>query len=634
MKKILCLVLCLAFCLSALVSCGLKEDEKGANVNVFITAFPSTLDPAVIQLNSDVEQILSMIFEPLTTIDEDGKVQPGLAEEWYYKYDEIYQKHQMHFELKETSWSDNRAVTADDVIYAWRRILDPAMDSPYASLLYSIKGARDVKSGVGTIDDLGLEAWDDTHLVVTFENDYFQGDAEEFCQLFAEQVANVHLSPCREDIVTRCEKAGDDWAASATDIVCNGKFRVQSMDMPRARKESDGEDYDNKFACKLVLERNAYYLRDPEDDAVDKYVNPYRINCYYMEGLTDYYEDEVGTTQEVFQANRFLDGEIYYLSAFNKESYSLIQNSKDCDLETQQTLNGFAFYFNTANDILKDADVRNALSAAIDRNAIVSEVTGTGEVAATGWVPSGVFDTDRKTDFREAGGDLYKTSSDMDKAKDLASGKKGTLTVTYLVPMNAYTVKNYGKKVDYETNVYEAIAKKAGEYWEELGYTIKYEGLNPEDFTTAIINRDYDIIGVNVVNGSTDALSYLAPFAKEFSGTSVVVDNTVANDTEVFNTHYTNLDSSDYSTMIDNVLRATSRSDRAAKLHEAEQKLVELCPATMVFWYTRSFVASDDISSYDTDSWFGYVDMTDLKLKNWRKVNAAEAEISEARDTK
>lgn len=629
MKKILCLVLCLAFCLSSLVACGLKEDEKGASINVFLAEFPSTLDPAVIQLNSDVEQILYMIFEPLTTIDEDGKVQPALAEEWYYQYDPIFQTHKMHFKLKQTAWSDKRAVSADDLIFAWRRILSPEMDSPYASLLYSIKGARAVKSGVGTIDDLGLEAWDDTHLVITFDNEYMLNDPEEQCTLFAEQVANIHLAPSREDIVTRCEKDGKDWAASATDIVCNGKYRVQTMDMPR-KKTTEDIGSANEFTCKLVLERNAYYMRDPEKDDLDEYVAPYRINCYFAEGLAEYYADEVGLTQAEFQANRFLSGESHYLSYFNKNTYSIFSGKK-YDMETQQTLNGFAFYFNTSNEILSDANVRNALSAALDRNVIVSEVTGTGEVAATGYVPNGVFDTDRKTDFRGQGGNLYNTSSDMAKAKELASGKRGKLTVTYLVPQNDYTTKNFSKLVNY-ANVYEDIAKKAGEYWEELGFTIDYEGLSPEKYTEALINREYDIIGVNIVNGSNDALSFLAPFAKEYSGTSVVVDTTVANDQEVFNTHYTKLDSSDYSAIIDNVLKAANRSERASLLHDAEAKLVELCPATMVFWYTRSFVASDEISKYDTDSWFGYVDMTDLKLKNWREVNAEEAKILEERE--
>lgn len=623
MKKIISLVLCLIFCVGVFAGCGgLGEDEKGANVRMYLTDYPYTLDPAVVQLNSDVEQILSMIFEPLTTIDEKGKVQPALASEWYYKYDEIYQQHKMYFQLKNTGWSDNRAVSADDVIYAWRRILSPEMDSPYASLLYPIKGARDVKSGVGTIDDLGLAAVDNTLLEVTFEHEY---DVE----LFAEQVANIHLCPQREDIVTRYEKLGEDWAGNAANIVCNGKFRVQAMDMPRAKRENE-EGYVSKFACKLVLERNAYFLRDPERDDLDEYVLPYRITCYYMEGQHEYYEGEKGVTQEIFQANRFNAGELYYLSSFEKQTYDYFKK----DLETQQTLNGFAFYFNTANETLSDANVRKALSLAIDRTAITTDVTGTGEVPANGYVPTGVFNTTYKTDFRAEGGDLYNVTADPDGAKSLVSGKKGTLTVTYLVPQNAYTIDKYSKYISYN-NKYENIAKAAGEYWEDLGFDIEYRGLNPDDYLKALIDRDYDIIGVNVLSGSVDAFGYLAPFAKEYSGTSMFADNDTVAVEEIFATHYTNFDDSDYSKLITDALNAGNREDRAALLHQAEEKLAELCPATMVFWYSRSFVANDkDIGGYETDSRFGYVDFGNLKLDDWRDVNSKEdAEIS-AREEK
>ncbi len=623
MKKILSLVLCLMFLLGALAGCGgLDDDEKGANIRMYLTDYPYTLDPAVVQLNSDVEQILSMIFEPLTTIDEKGKVQPALATEWYYKYDEIYQLHKMYFQLKETAWSDNRPVSADDVIYAWRRILSPEMDSPYASLLYPIKGARDVKSGVGTIDDLGLAAVDDTLLEVTFENEY---DVD----LFAEQVANIHLAPQREDIVTRYEKLGEDWAGTAANIVCNGKFRVQSMDMPRAKKE-DEKDFVEKFACKLVLERNSYYLRNPEKDDLDEYVLPYRITCYYMEGQVGYYEDEKGTTQEIFQANRFNAGEIYYLSAFEKQTYEYFKK----DIETQQTLNGYAFYFNTENEVLADANVRKALSLALDRTAITTETTGTGEVPATAYVPGGVFDTTYKTDFREVGGDLYSTTADPDAAKSLLGGKKGSLTITYLIPQNAYTIQNYKRNITY-TNVYEDIAKKAGEYWKGLGFSIEYRGLNPDDYLAALKARDYDVIGVNILSGSVDAFNYLAPFAKEYSGTGVIADNDTLAIEEVFNTHYTNIDDADYSKLITDALNASNREDRAALLHQAESKLVELCPATMVFWYSRSFVANEKmIGGYETDSRFGYVDFGELKLDDWRDVNASEDAVMSEREGK
>ena len=626
MKKIAAIILCLLFCLPLFTACStLEEGEKGANIRVALTEFPQTLDPAVVQLNNDVEVILSLIFEPLVTVDGDGKIVGALAEEWYYKYDDIYDHNKIYFKLKDTAWSDKRAVRADDVIYAWRRILSPAIDSPYASLLYSIRGARAVKSGVGTIDDLGLAAVDDTLLEVTFEEGY-EINAENM-DLFLEAVANVHLSPCREDIVSRYEKTGTDWAASAGTIVCSGPFRIQSMEMPHA-KTDDEEDYSDKFACKLVLERNSYYMRDDEDDALDKYVLPHRITCYYMEGQTGNYPDEVGTAQEAFQAKRYDSGELYILGLFNKETY----NAHSANADTLSTLNGFNFYFNTANEVLSNADVRKALAASLDRNAF-AELLGCGAKAATGYVPKGVFNTNRKDDFRTVGGDIFSASADANAADGMRA--RGSFTVSYLIPQNEYTVKRYtvyrGQSlVDYDQNFYKQFAELAADTWTKLGFDVKTKGLYYNDYITALKNRDYDVIGINSVMGSVDAFAYLAPYAKEYSGTGVEISPDEASDDEIFNTHYTNLDDADYNALINSILLITDRGERAGKLHEAEAKLAELCPAVPVIWYSYSYVGSDKISGIKSDSWFGYLNLNSLKLKDWRDVNSREDAASAA----
>ncbi|PKP13606.1 MAG: hypothetical protein CVU08_04410 [Bacteroidetes bacterium HGW-Bacteroidetes-3] len=87
-----------------------------------------------------------------------------------------------------------------------------------------------------------------------------------------------------------------DWAASAASIISNGPYAIRGMEE----------------GVKLVLERNAYFMRE-EDDYLDKYVLPYRIVCLYQ-------EDEVGTSgaldtirsQIEFQTKRFEDGKYAY----------------------------------------------------------------------------------------------------------------------------------------------------------------------------------------------------------------------------------------------------------------------------------------------------------------------------------
>ena len=63
-------------------------------------------------------------------------------------------------------WSDGTPVTAHDVVYSWRRVLDPATAAPYAYLLYYIQNAQAVNVGRMAPDKLGLRALDDFTLQV------------------------------------------------------------------------------------------------------------------------------------------------------------------------------------------------------------------------------------------------------------------------------------------------------------------------------------------------------------------------------------------------------------------------------------------------------------------------------------
>lgn len=627
MKKVLALTLCLCICFLFLTSCGLADDEKGANIHVYLADFPQTLDPALVQANSDVTQLLSLLFEPLTSIDEDGKVVGALAEDWYSSYDHVYEEYAIYFELAETFWSNGNQVTADDVIYAWKRILSPATESPYAAQLYCIKNAKAVKAGIKTSDDLGITAENELLLKVIFEDakDYSEEERNEYgvsayvyddttfeaaCDRFVETVASVHLAPVKEDVVkrytdykpegsTRVYQWGDYSAAS---IVSNGPFKVQAYEIGR----------------KLVLERNSYY-RAEEDMKIDKYVNPFRLSVYYYEGQLDYDPAvQEGMTQEDYQSQRYDNGSIYYLGRFSKDTYAKYSKG----METASTTNGYAYLFNT--ETIKDANVRQALSAALDRNEIVG-ITGTGEVAATGYVPNGVFDTKRDTSFREVGGNVY-ASYNMDEAKNLLGSASGSYKLIYLIPDDMERYDNYYEIRDrvVDINVYQQVADYAVSRWSELGINVTAKGLTYDDYMEALKNGDFDIIGYNVIMNATDALAYLAPYATMYSGRTV----SISLDEKSYTPGYTKLENAEYDEIIDRATYTADPATRAQILHEAEAKLNEICPATMLYYHTSSYVSNGKLKSIGDADYFGAFDFIDAKLSDWRKINAKEDEAS------
>ena len=578
MKKTVSIILLLTLLAGVLGGCGtsLKGDDKGAMISVYMLKYPVTLDPAVAQSDAEALQLFGLVYEGLTTINSKGEVKEGLATSWRGYQDRITQEYKMEFKLRDSRWSDQRETSADDIIFAWKRILDPEFESPYAALLYPIKNAKKCKSGEMTSDDLGLVADNDKTLTVTFETDYD-------INLFAEAVASPGLVALPEDTIRRND---DTWYNTAVDMTFNGPFKITSMEK----------------GYKLILERNTYYKREKDEDEkeyLEKYVLPYRIICYYG----SYDKTSVLSISEL--TDRFNSGEIKFISSFTKDTYGSVSTN------SVNMLSGFTYYFNTKNAVLSNAKVRQALSVSLDRNHIANEIVGKGVAPATGFVPTGVFNTGKGTDFRSAGGDLYSTSGDMEKAKSLlkeAGVSSGSFTVTY---------------VDIEgDDTQKKIAEYAVSVWNQLGFNVKTQSIK-QTFFEKTLSTDpkwvekagYDVIGVDCTVYSTDAFAYLAPFARKYSGSYISLESE-----SDYTPHFTGFESDDYDKLADEVVYVSDRNERAEKLHAMEKALVEGCPATALYFNKLSYAASGSLSGYATE-YFGTLVFDSLKLKDYQSVN-------------
>ena len=136
----------------------------------------------------------------------------------------------------------------------------------------------------------------------------------------------------------------------------------------------------------------------------------------------------------------------------------------------------------------------------------------------------------------------------------------------------------------------------------------------------ALKTGNFDIIGYNVIMDSADALAYLAPFATMYSGRTV----SISLDAKSYTPGYTNLEDADYDALIDKATYTADPAQRAQALHDAEAKLVELCPATMLYYHTSSYVASSSLKSIGDADYFGNFSFIKSTLKNWREIYAKE----------
>ena len=70
--------------------------------------------------------VTGLVYDNLISIDQDLKLQPGLAESWTVTPDNLTYTFKLR---KGAKFHNGREVTADDVIYTYNRILDPKMNA-------------------------------------------------------------------------------------------------------------------------------------------------------------------------------------------------------------------------------------------------------------------------------------------------------------------------------------------------------------------------------------------------------------------------------------------------------------------------------------------------------------------------
>ena len=394
--RVLSLMLCAVFLAASLTACG-DVDERGAYVNVYLGAEVRSWDPAIGFTDAAAVKYFSLVYEGLMTYDDNGKVVEAGAKEVNVKTNSAGET---VMEIRvDGYWSDGRPVSANDYVYSFKRILDPDFTSPAKALLYPIKNAQAIVRGEATIDDLCLYAPRTQVLQIIFEDPEYDTDR------FLENLASMALVPVREDMV----EVYDDWEKTAIDIQTNGPFTVKTMD-------SDNE------GGTLVLERNAYYKNASHnifysDDVKYKYVTPYRLMVHYGYDAAE--------REEAFQYNYKDDGEVETsggntLSEAADQLMYLSGLRGDTELghvKTADLMSTYCYYFNTTKAPFDQKEVRQALSMAIDRNAIAA-LYYEGQ-PATGLIPNGVYYTDHKDTFRETVGDVLSVEGDVEGAKAL-----------------------------------------------------------------------------------------------------------------------------------------------------------------------------------------------------------------------
>ena len=109
---------------------------------------------------------LSDMVEGLVIRGPSKQPEPGCAESWTVSPDRLTWTFQLRAGLQ---WSDGRPLTADDFVYSYRRLLDPATGASNAGLFLALRNARKIVQRQLPPDALGVRAPDARTFVVELE---------------------------------------------------------------------------------------------------------------------------------------------------------------------------------------------------------------------------------------------------------------------------------------------------------------------------------------------------------------------------------------------------------------------------------------------------------------------------------
>ncbi len=648
-KRIIALFLCIVACVAVFAGCSKgidpQSEDRGQQFTMYLSESIYDLDPVNAYTNESTRSVVGMLFDTLFRLDEKGKVRNSLAEKYTVSEDKNTGEYYMYIYIKEDArWSDNIPVTADDVVFAWKRVLSYNESHESAALLYDIKNARAYSQAEVTEDDIGLWA-DDRLVTIQFEGpiDYDQ---------FILNLTSLALAPLREDVVSK----NVDWAKKSSIMVSSGPFKLSRVgysangtvlyddinystpktdennkvmtDRDGNRIYIDATEYDsfkNQVMNSFIIERNMYYYRNSDkNEYLDKSVTPYRIivDCSmsaedikkgYESGAILYVGDIPLSIRKDFKDSA-IKGESMSTNTcyFNQNAY--------IDNDTEEGYQLFAI-----------KEVRQALSMAIDRASIARDIVFAE--AATGLVPMGVFDSNSiKSMFRDVSSNNFKylswnlTEADalLKAANITPSDYSFSITVAAYDDVHAYiaealvaawgpeglgfnvTIKERGTVAnnDYHRDVKDIPSDLCDDLW-------------AEDFKEG----DFEVIIIDLVAPSVDPFSVLAPFAKAFSGQSM--DMTDSTEDYQLSSHVTGYDSEEYNSLMEKIFAEKNPEKRSANLHNAEAILMEDMPVIPIVFNKSAYIINDEV--------------IDLKIKSknsnyYMPVSFQKAEVKEYED--
>jgi oligopeptide transport system substrate-binding protein len=419
--------------------------EKKADFSFINRGDIGTIDPNRMSWMQDI-RVGYMLWEGLCQLDPVTLDPiPGAAETIDLNPDKtVYTFHLR----KNGKWSDGNGVTTADFVFAWRRMLEEPGD--YTYLFFYIKGAQEYSEGFTdnkSVDfsKVGIETPDLLTLRVTLKHPVtFFPDLCAFPPFFPLNQNSMRDFAKRDATTGRVTY--DKGFTRPPHLVGNGPYRMVSWE----------------FKKNVRFEANEYYW--------DRQHVKSRII------------DMVSAEDPLASFLKYDSGAVDWQAEVNGDIAAELRRARRPDLHI---FPGFGTYFYSVNcrpklpdgrdNPLADTRVRQALSMAIDKQAIVDNITRMGETPAANYVPPGIFEG-----YRAPPGLPYDVSRARQLLADAGFPQGRGFPLLSILYNNEF---NHGD-----------IAQNVIRQWaEHLGIQLKPEPVEIKTFRERLHNKDYAI---------------------------------------------------------------------------------------------------------------------------------------------
>ena len=585
--------------LSAVISAAeeeLSEDSAAKKedgvVRVHLAGEPGDPVPSE-TMDTDTASLLKLISEGLVALDENGNPVPGCAQEWTVSDDGLKWVFRLR---KDLCWADGEPMNAKDFEKMFRRIADPATEALYGhDLMKNIAGYEDVLNG----DTEALQAYakDDRTFVVKLTTP----DPS-----FARICASWTLLPVREQI----EK--DSPELNWENVTGNGPYLIASGNLEDAASSSGTGQQG------YILKKNPYYNNEQEPFEEVHWIVDGDVNKEYSDLLNGDFDavstlpQEEGVTKaQDMPSNQNVSG-IQDTAAAAVQNDSAALDTTDVS-DSRTTPDTIGILFNCGQEALQDSRVRRALSMAVDRQYIASEILGgVYEPSSDQDFYENILGTVQSGNPEEAGQDRIDTenSETGSMSAQLPDNRLGSAQ-DYMLAMEQSEAQDTGHEEDQFEEAKELL-KEAGyedgedfpvlvcladengsavriaEYiasrWKELGIELKIEKTSAKDLAQEKEKGLFDLICGNILLPSDHTAGELEKYTTDHK------ENT------------SGFSSEEYDGLIEEAMQTPEETKYQEKMEEAVEVLSNETPAAPLASKSVSWLRQDGMDGIVCDA--------------------------------